>query len=94
MYALMTLAQTISVWMTTVMSIHRFIGVCVPFKAGLILTSRNVKISIASVIIASIFFNTTRFFEVFYLSTINRFYPPSGLVKYFLGISGQRQIIS
>lgn len=60
----MTLAQTVSVWMTTAMSIHRFIGVCIPFKANQILTERNVKLLIVCVIVASVLFNSTRFFEV------------------------------
>uniref|UniRef100_A0A914EA78 G-protein coupled receptors family 1 profile domain-containing protein n=1 Tax=Acrobeloides nanus TaxID=290746 RepID=A0A914EA78_9BILA len=64
MYAFMTLAQTISVWMTAAMSIHRFIGVCMPFKASTILSKKNVKRLIFCVIMASILFNTTRFFEV------------------------------
>ncbi|VDM51172.1 unnamed protein product [Toxocara canis] len=65
MYAFMTLAQTVSVWTTTAMSIHRFIGVCIPFKAGQILTERNVKALIISVIVASVLFNSTRFSEVY-----------------------------
>uniref|UniRef100_A0A914ZV17 G-protein coupled receptors family 1 profile domain-containing protein n=1 Tax=Parascaris univalens TaxID=6257 RepID=A0A914ZV17_PARUN len=65
MYAFMTLAQTVSVWMTTAMSIHRFIGVCIPFKANEILTERNVKLLIVCVIVASVLFNSTRFFEVY-----------------------------
>uniref|UniRef100_A0A1I8AP54 G_PROTEIN_RECEP_F1_2 domain-containing protein n=1 Tax=Steinernema glaseri TaxID=37863 RepID=A0A1I8AP54_9BILA len=64
MYALMTLAQTVSVWMTTAMSVHRFIGVCIPFQAGSILRQKNVLRLIVSVIAASVFFNITRFFEV------------------------------
>lgn len=63
-YAFMTLAQTISVWMTTVMSVHRFVGVCIPFKARSILTTRNVILSICIVIVVSILFNSTRFLEV------------------------------
>ncbi|VDK53773.1 unnamed protein product, partial [Anisakis simplex] len=65
MYAFMTLAQTVSVWMTTAMSIHRFVGVCFPFKAGELLTERNVKTLIFCVIVASVLFNSTRFFEVY-----------------------------
>ncbi|TMS38700.1 hypothetical protein L596_005363 [Steinernema carpocapsae] len=64
MYALMTLSQTVSVWMTTAMSMHRFIGVCIPFKAGMILRQKNVMRLIIAVIALSFLFNTTRFFEV------------------------------
>uniref|UniRef100_A0A7E4V6C8 G_PROTEIN_RECEP_F1_2 domain-containing protein n=1 Tax=Panagrellus redivivus TaxID=6233 RepID=A0A7E4V6C8_PANRE len=65
MYALMTTAQTVSVWMTAAMSLHRFIGVCLPYKATTILNTSNVKRLIAGVLIASLLFNTTKFFEVY-----------------------------
>ncbi|VDM97178.1 unnamed protein product [Thelazia callipaeda] len=64
MYASMTLAQTLSVWMTTVMSVHRFVGVCLPFKAQSILTRRNTIFCITAIIVVPILFNSTRFFEV------------------------------
>lgn len=64
MYALMTTAQTVSVWMTVAMSLHRFVGVCLPFKAPTMLDTKNVKRLIATVLIASIMFNATKFFEV------------------------------
>lgn len=64
MYSFMTMAQTISVWMTVAMSLHRFIGVCFPYKASSILLTKNIKILIFAVIVISIIFNTTRFFEV------------------------------
>lgn len=64
MYALMTTAQTVSVWMTVAMSLHRFIGVCLPFKASTMLDTKNVKRLITTVLIASLMFNTTKFFEV------------------------------
>uniref|UniRef100_A0AC35FGL4 G-protein coupled receptors family 1 profile domain-containing protein n=1 Tax=Panagrolaimus sp. PS1159 TaxID=55785 RepID=A0AC35FGL4_9BILA len=69
MYALMTTAQTVSVWMTVAMSLHRFVGVCLPFKAPTMLDTKNVKRLIGSVLIASLMFNTTKFFEV-YISKI------------------------
>uniref|UniRef100_A0A914YYZ0 G-protein coupled receptors family 1 profile domain-containing protein n=1 Tax=Panagrolaimus superbus TaxID=310955 RepID=A0A914YYZ0_9BILA len=69
MYALMTTAQTVSVWMTVAMSLHRFVGVCLPFKAPTMLDTKNVKRLIATVLIASIMFNATKFFEV-YISKI------------------------
>ncbi|KAI6187253.1 FMRFamide receptor [Aphelenchoides besseyi] len=64
LYAFMALAQTISVWMTAAMSLHRFVGVCLPFKASAILETRNVKCLIFCVILVAVLFNTTRFFEV------------------------------
>ncbi|KAE9550986.1 hypothetical protein FO519_005801 [Halicephalobus sp. NKZ332] len=65
MYALMTVAQTVSVWMTVAMSLHRFVGVCLPFKAATVLDTSNVKKLIATVLIFSFLFNTTKFFEVY-----------------------------
>lgn len=60
----MTLAQTISVWMTSAMSFHRFIGVCLPYRAGTILHTHNIRMLIICVLFTSALFNTTRFFEV------------------------------
>ncbi|CAD5218613.1 unnamed protein product [Bursaphelenchus okinawaensis] len=63
-YAPMGSAQTISVWMTVAMSLHRFIGVCLPFKASILLNKKRAKVAIGSVIVFAIMFNMTRFFEV------------------------------
>uniref|UniRef100_A0A915B6A0 G-protein coupled receptors family 1 profile domain-containing protein n=3 Tax=Parascaris univalens TaxID=6257 RepID=A0A915B6A0_PARUN len=80
MYGLMTLSQTISVWMTTGMSVHRYIGVCLPFKAASLLEQNRVRIFILSLLAFSVLFNTTRFFEVrvvnnCFRSNINEFIP-------------------
>lgn len=75
MYAFMTLAQTISVWMTTAMSVHRFIGVCLPFKATTVLQTKNIRALIIIVVLASVLFNTTRFFEVVSASVIDITFP-------------------
>lgn len=64
MYGLMTMAQTISVWMTAGMSVHRYIGVCLPFKASSLLQASRVRLFILSLIAFSVLFNSTRFFEV------------------------------
>ncbi|KAL3982837.1 7 transmembrane receptor (rhodopsin family) protein [Acanthocheilonema viteae] len=87
MYGLMTLAQTISVWMTTGMSVHRYIGVCLPFKTSTLLKTARVRIFILSLLGFSLLFNITRFFEVrvvnnCFRSNINAFIPvlaPSNL---------------
>uniref|UniRef100_A0AC34QK57 G-protein coupled receptors family 1 profile domain-containing protein n=1 Tax=Panagrolaimus sp. JU765 TaxID=591449 RepID=A0AC34QK57_9BILA len=65
MYALMTVAQTVSVWMTAAMSLHRFVGVCLPFKAATVLDTSNVKKLITTVLVFSFLFNATKFFEVY-----------------------------
>ncbi|VDN01246.1 unnamed protein product [Thelazia callipaeda] len=73
--------------MTTGMSVHRYIGVCLPFKAPSILKKTRVRIFILSLLIFSLLFNITRFFEVrvvnnCFRSNINAFIPvlaPSNL---------------
>ncbi|VDK42482.1 unnamed protein product [Anisakis simplex] len=50
--------------MTTGMSVHRYIGVCLPFKASFLLETKRVRIFIISLLVFSLLFNTTRFFEV------------------------------
>ncbi|KAI6228844.1 hypothetical protein M3Y99_01176400 [Aphelenchoides fujianensis] len=63
-YGLMTLAQTVSVWMTIGMSLHRFVGVCFPYRAIEWLNERNVRRIIGGILAFSIGFNATRFLEV------------------------------
>ncbi|KAK0399895.1 hypothetical protein QR680_003263 [Steinernema hermaphroditum] len=80
MYGMMMLAQTVSVWMTTGASVHRYIGVCLPFKASTLLRRRNVTSFLFSLVVFSILFNSTRFFEVrvinsCYRSNINAIMP-------------------
>lgn len=50
--------------MTVGVSLHRYVGVCLPFRAVEILRPRRVAILIASMIGFSVLFNTTKFFEV------------------------------
>ncbi len=63
-YALALTAQTTSVYMTVLMSAHRFVGVCFPFKAPNILTRKRVKMAIGGLLAFSILFNVMRFLEV------------------------------
>uniref|UniRef100_A0A7E4WA33 G_PROTEIN_RECEP_F1_2 domain-containing protein n=1 Tax=Panagrellus redivivus TaxID=6233 RepID=A0A7E4WA33_PANRE len=63
-YGLMTMAQTVSVWMTVGMSLHRYTGVCFPFQSINILRRKRVIGFILGLISFSIAFNTTRFMEV------------------------------
>uniref|UniRef100_A0A915IB30 G-protein coupled receptors family 1 profile domain-containing protein n=1 Tax=Romanomermis culicivorax TaxID=13658 RepID=A0A915IB30_ROMCU len=63
-YPVGTVAQTASVWMTMLMSMHRFIGVCLPFKTNRICTKTNCKWALICVLIFAVLFNTTRFLEV------------------------------
>ncbi|VDN17283.1 unnamed protein product [Gongylonema pulchrum] len=73
--------------MTTGMSVHRYIGVCLPFKASSLLKTARVRIFILALLAFSLLFNITRFFEVrvvnnCFRSNINAFIPvlaPSNL---------------
>lgn len=64
MYGLMMMAQTISVFMTVGVSVHRYIGVCHPYKSVEWLPKKRVTTFIIVLVVFSILFNTTRFFEV------------------------------
>ncbi|VDN55765.1 unnamed protein product [Dracunculus medinensis] len=56
--------RILNVWMTTGMSVHRYIGVCLPFKASSILQPNHVAVFIIGLLGFSVLFNSTRFFEV------------------------------
>lgn len=60
----MGFGQTVSVWMTVCMSLHRFVGVCLPFKAATLLNKRRAKSAIAGVVLFALVYNLPRFFEV------------------------------
>ncbi|CAI4223784.1 unnamed protein product [Auanema sp. JU1783] len=63
-YGLMMTAQTISVFMTVGVSVHRYIGVCHPYKSMEWLPKKRVTRFILSLLAFAVLFNTTRFFEV------------------------------
>lgn len=63
-YPLALIAQTASVWLTVLMSTHRFIGVCLPFKTAMICTKKNCRIALISVLVFAFLFNVSRFCEV------------------------------
>lgn len=46
------------------MSVHRYIGVCLPFKTSTLLKTARVRTFILSILGFSLLFNITRFFEV------------------------------
>ncbi|PIC37599.1 hypothetical protein B9Z55_016171 [Caenorhabditis nigoni] len=64
MYGLMMTAQTCSVFMTVGVSVHRYIGVCHPYKSVEWLPKKRVTSFIIGLLTFSVLFNTTRFFEV------------------------------
>uniref|UniRef100_A0A0N4ZCI9 G_PROTEIN_RECEP_F1_2 domain-containing protein n=1 Tax=Parastrongyloides trichosuri TaxID=131310 RepID=A0A0N4ZCI9_PARTI len=57
-------AVSLSVWMTTGVSLHRYAGVCFPFESISLLRPKKVRIFIGSILVFSIVFNSSRFFEV------------------------------
>ncbi|VDP16743.1 unnamed protein product [Soboliphyme baturini] len=63
-YAVGMMAQTTSVWLTVAMSLHRFVGVCLPFKAGRLCSARNTRLVLIIVVLFGVVFNFSRFFEV------------------------------
>ncbi|KRX40741.1 FMRFamide receptor [Trichinella sp. T9] len=63
-YAIGMMAQTTSVWLTVAMSLHRFVGVCLPFKASLLCSRRNTLAILVGVPLFGIVFNFSRFWEV------------------------------
>ncbi|KFD59074.1 hypothetical protein M514_00237 [Trichuris suis] len=63
-YALGMMAQTTSVWLTVAMSLHRFVGVCLPFKADILCNRRNTLVVLVAVPLFGIVFNFSRFWEV------------------------------
>jgi hypothetical protein len=64
LYPLSMTVQMISVYMTVLVSTHRFVGVCFPFKAGNIYTTMRVKIIIVTTVLLAILYNVTRWVEV------------------------------
>ncbi|VDM53456.1 unnamed protein product [Angiostrongylus costaricensis] len=52
-----------SVFMTVGVSVHRYIGVCHPYKSVEWLPKKRVTTLIICLVVFSILFNTTRFFE-------------------------------
>ncbi|CAI5449165.1 unnamed protein product [Caenorhabditis angaria] len=64
MFPIMTTAQTCSVYMTVGVSIHRYIGVCHPYKSVEWLPKKRVTWFIAGLIAFSSIYNIPKFFEV------------------------------
>ncbi|CAJ0559669.1 unnamed protein product, partial [Mesorhabditis spiculigera] len=62
MYGIKTKAQTASVYLTVGVSVHRYIGVCHPYKAPQLLPKNGSPGVIIGIIAFSILFNITRLF--------------------------------
>ncbi|KAK6054887.1 hypothetical protein COOONC_07607 [Cooperia oncophora] len=63
-YPLAQTGLTMSVYLTILVSVHRFMGVCHPFLIQRISNSSAVKGVIVSAVVFAFFFNTSRWFEL------------------------------
>ncbi|CRK98194.1 CLUMA_CG011557, isoform A [Clunio marinus] len=63
-YPVAIIAQTISVYMTFLISFERYIAVCHPLKAKSFCTQTRTKMSIFVIVFMSILYNIPKFFEI------------------------------
>lgn len=63
-YPLATIAQTVSIYMTLLISLERYIAVCHPLKARSLCTHQHTKTCIYSVVLLSVAYNSPKFFEI------------------------------
>lgn len=77
-YPLALTAQTVGVYLTVLVSVHRCLGVCFPFKAKRWVTRKPVQIAIIGSILFSILINVPTFFELLVVPCYSeRFRAPS-----------------
>lgn len=58
------ISQTVSVYLTLIVTLERFVAVCHPLKARSLCTCGRARLYVIFVIIFSVFYNITRFWEV------------------------------
>lgn len=63
-YPIGMIAQTASVYFTVASAAHRFVGVVFPFQSAQICSRKSTKITIGSLVIFSLVYNFSRFFEL------------------------------
>lgn len=63
-FPLATILQTVSIYLTFLISFERYIAVCHPLKAKSFCTKERTKVSIFVVVLLSIIYNIPRFFEI------------------------------
>ena len=64
MLPLCLMAQTATVWVTVLITVNRFINVCVPLRASQWCTITKVKIQLAIVLLFAILYNIPKFVEL------------------------------
>lgn len=62
-FPLANIAQTISIYMTFLISFERYIAVCHPLKARSFCTHTRTKITILLIVLLAVIYNLTKFFE-------------------------------
>lgn len=73
-YPLAMMAQTVSVYMTFLISLERYIAVCHPLKARSMCTHSRTKICIFFIILLSTLYNAPKAFEIKLIEGINEEY--------------------
>uniref|UniRef100_A0A914XDT7 G-protein coupled receptors family 1 profile domain-containing protein n=1 Tax=Plectus sambesii TaxID=2011161 RepID=A0A914XDT7_9BILA len=63
-YPVGQVSQTCSVYLTIMVSLYRYLGVCHPFRAQRWFTSATVKTAIGGTVVFSLALNTSRWFEL------------------------------
>ncbi|ELU14305.1 hypothetical protein CAPTEDRAFT_25162, partial [Capitella teleta] len=63
-FPVLYMAQTLTIWLTVVIALNRFMAVCLPYRAPHLCNIINVYKEVAVVIIFSIVYNIPRFFEL------------------------------
>lgn len=57
------IAQMITVWVTVLISLERFIAICMPLRAISLCTLPKIRIAIIAIVLSSVLFNLPKFFE-------------------------------
>ena len=63
-FPLLYMTQTLTIWLTVVIALNRFMAVCVPYRAPHLCNIINVYKEVAVVTVFSIVYNIPRFFEL------------------------------
>ncbi|RCN36347.1 hypothetical protein ANCCAN_17781 [Ancylostoma caninum] len=81
-YPLAQTGLTMSVYLTILVSVHRFLGVCHPFLIRRVSNSSAVKGVIVSAVAFAFFFNTSRWFELMAVPCYSKRHDRESLVVY------------